>query len=259
MSNSPLVTYTRLSPNRTAPRNHAIDTISIHCVVGQLTAREIVDLPSFNKYDPKNGSSCNYAVGKDGSFAQGVDEANRSWCTSSRSNDHRAITIEVASDRTYPYAVTDKAMSALLELLEDICRRHGKKRLLWFGDKAKTLAYTPKADEMVLTVHRWFDSGKECPGEYLYARHGEIAAEVTRRLADAEKPSTEPEEATEGIYCRLNDVPLDYRPTILKLMQKQVLGGYDDPDPDRLDDNLLNLDETFCRVMTVLDRLGVLD
>lgn len=111
---------------------------------------------------------------------------------------------------------------------------------------------------MVLTVHRWFDSGKECPGEYLYARHGEIAAEVTRRLTDAEKPSTEPEEATEGIYCRLNDVPLDYRPTILKLMQKQVLGGYDDPDPDRLDDNLLNLDETFCRVMTVLDRLGVL-
>lgn len=256
MSNSPLVTYTRLSPNHTAPRNHAIDTISIHCVVGQLTAKEIVDLPSFNTYDPKNGSSCTYAVGKDGSMAQGVDEANRSWCTSSRSNDHRAITIEVACDPAHPYAVTDQAMEALLDLLEDICRRNGKTKLLWFGNKSTTLAYTPAADEMVLTVHRWF-ANKACPGQFLLERHGKIAAEVTHRLEEEKTPEKKPE-APSGVYARLNDVPPDYRPTIQKLMEKKVLGGYDDPDPDRLDDNLLNLDENFCRMMTVLDRLGVL-
>lgn len=257
MSNSPLVTYTRLSPNCTAPRNHTIDTISIHCVVGQLTAQEIVDLPDFNTYDPVNGSSCTYGVGKDGSISQGVDEANRSWCTSSRSNDHRAITIEVASDKDHPYTVTDQAMAALLDLLEDICRRHGKKKLVWLGNKSKTLAYTPAADEMILTVHRWF-ANKACPGQYLLERHGKIAAEVTRRLEEKKVPEKKPDDTPAGVYARLNDVPLDYRPTILKLMEKKALFGYADPDPDRLDDNLLNLDENFCRMMTVLDRMGVL-
>lgn len=258
MSNSPLVTYTRLSPNHTAPRNHVIDTISIHCVVGQLTAQGILDLPSFNIYDPVNGSSCTYAVGKDGSIGQGVDEANRSWCTSNRSNDHRAITIEVASNKTHPYAVNDKAMAALLNLLVDICQRHGKKKLLWLGEKEKTLAYTPAADEMVLTVHRWF-ANKACPGQYLLDRHGEIAAEVTKRLDELNTPPVEEEKAPEGVYLRLNDVPLSYRPTILKLMENKWLGGYADPDPDRLDDNLIRLDETYCRVMTTLDRAGIFE
>lgn len=258
MSNSPLVTYTRLSPNYTAPRNHVTDTISIHCVVGQLTAQEILDMDMFTVYNPTNGSSCTYAVGTDGSIGQGVDEANRSWCTSSRSNDHRAITIEVASDKTHPYAVNDKAMTALLELLVDIMQRHGKKRLLWFGDKETTLTYTPAAEEMVLTVHRWF-ANKACPGDFLFELHGQIAAEVTRRLAELDAPAVEPGAVPEGVYHRLNDVPLDYRPTIQKLMEKKALGGFSDPDPTRLDDNVLNLSEDFCRVMTVLDRLGVLD
>lgn len=258
MSSSTLVTCTRLSPNCTAPRNHAVDTVSIHCVVGQLTAREILELPAMTTYDVRNGASCTYAVGKDGSIGQGVDEANRSWCTSSRSNDHRAITIEVASDMTHPYAVRNEAMAALLELLVDIMARHGKKRLLWLGDKEKTLAYTPAADEMVMTVHRWF-ANKACPGDYLFARHGEIAAEVTRRLAEQDIPVTAPADGPAGVYHRLDDVPLDYRPTIQKLMEKKALGGFSDPDPARLDDNILNLSEDFCRVLTVLDRLGVLD
>ena len=32
-----------------------------------------------------------------------------------------------------------------------------------------------------MTVHRWF-ANKSCPGDYLYNLHGEIAAEVTKRL-----------------------------------------------------------------------------
>lgn len=45
----------------------------------------------------------------------------------------------------------------------------------------KTLAYAPKSDEMVLTVHRWF-ANKSCPGDWLYNRLGNLAAEVTKRL-----------------------------------------------------------------------------
>ncbi len=184
MSNSNLVSYTRISPNKNSPRNHAIDRISIHCVVGQCTAERIGEIfaPSSRQ------ASSNYGIGLDGRIGMYVEEKDRSWCTSSGANDHRAVTIEVASDTAHPYAVKEAAYAALLDLCADICKRNGKKRLLWIADKDKALAYEPKADEMILTVHRWF-ANKACPGEYLYSRHGEIAAEVTRRLAEADKPA----------------------------------------------------------------------
>ena len=36
-TNSSLVCYTRISPNKTVNRNHAIDTITIHCMAGNLS------------------------------------------------------------------------------------------------------------------------------------------------------------------------------------------------------------------------------
>lgn len=184
MSNSSLISYTKISPNRNSPRNHAIDRISIHCVVGQCTVERIGEI-----FAPQSReASSNYGIGLDGRIGMYVEEKDRSWCTSSGANDHRAVTIEVASDTTHPYAVKEAAFAALLDLCTDICKRNGKKRLLWFGDKEKTLSYTPKDDEMILTVHRWF-ANKACPGEYLYSRHGEIAAEVTKRLTETEKPA----------------------------------------------------------------------
>lgn len=177
MSNSSLVTYTKISPNKTSPRNHKIDTISIHCAVGQFTAKEILNLSNFVKRDSKNGSSCNYAVGKDGSIGMGVEEKDRSWCTSSGSNDHRAITIEVASDTKHPYKVTDKAYKALIKLLVDICKRNKIKELKWKADKS----LIGQVDKQNMTVHRWF-ANKACPGDYLYSRHGQIAKEVNTIL-----------------------------------------------------------------------------
>lgn len=180
MSNSSLATYTLISPNKNSPRNHKIDTISIHCFVGQVTAKRGCEV-----FQPSSEqASCNYVVGYDGSIGLCVEEKDRSWCTSSSSNDHRAITIETASENKAPYKVTAAAYAALLDLVTDICRRNGAKKLLWFGDKAKTLAYAPKSGEMVMTVHRWF-AAKACPGDWLYSRHGQIAAEVNKRLEAA--------------------------------------------------------------------------
>lgn len=176
-SNSGLVSCTKISPNKNSPRNHTIDRITIHCVVGQCTAERIGEI--FQNKNRK--ASCNYGIGKDGRIILVVDEKDRSWCSSSAANDNRAITFEVASDTTHPYAVTDAALQSAINLCEDICRRYGKKKLLWFGDKEKTLSYTPAPDEMVMTVHRWF-AAKACPGDYLYNRHSMIAEEVTRRL-----------------------------------------------------------------------------
>ena len=183
MSNSKLVVHTNLSPNCSSPRNMPIDRITIHCVVGQVTAESLGSW--FAKKTTQ--ASSNYGVDKDGRVGLYVNESDRSWCTSSRDNDHRAITIEVASDTSHPYAVTDKAYNALIELVADICKRNGKNKILWFGDKDKTLAYEPADNEMVMTVHRWY-ANKSCPGEYLYSRHPEIAEKVNKILNPNKQP-----------------------------------------------------------------------
>lgn len=174
-TNSPLVNVKVLSPNHSGQRNHKIDTITIHCVVGQFTAKGMGDL-----FLPKSvKASANYGIGCDGSIGLYVEEKNRSWCSSSASNDHRAITIEVASDKTEPYAVTDKAYVALIDLVTDICKRNGIKELKWQGDKS----LIGQVDKQNMTVHRWF-ANKSCPGKYLYDRHSAIAAEVNKRLGE---------------------------------------------------------------------------
>ena len=178
MSNSSLVSYTKISPNKSSPRNHSIDRISIHCVVGQCSVETLGNI-----FAPTSRqASSNYGIGLDGKIGMYVEEKDRSWCTSSSSNDNRAVTIEVASDTYDPYKVTDAAYASLLDLVTDICKRNGKTKIIWFGDKEKTLSYTPKPNEMVMTVHRWFVN-KSCPGDYLYNKHPEIAAEVNRRLS----------------------------------------------------------------------------
>ena len=161
-TNSPLVVYTKLSPNHSGQRTHSIDRITPHCVVGQLSAESICGCFT----STSRQASCNYGIGTDGRVSLCVEEKNRSWCSSSNANDQRAVTIECASDMNEPYAMNSAVYSSLIKLCTDICRRNGKKKLLWLGDKNKTLNYVPAADEMVLTVHRWF-ANKSCPGNWL--------------------------------------------------------------------------------------------
>ncbi len=187
MSNSPLISYTRLSPNHSGARTHAIDRITPHCVVGQLSCEAICRCFPKAVWDANGylisgrAASCNYGIGKDGRISLCVEEKYRSWCSSSNDNDQRAVTIECASDAKPPYAFNAVVYAKLIELCTDICRRHGKTKLLWLGDKAKTLRYAPADNEMVLTVHRWF-ANKSCPGDWMYARMGDLAKKVTEKL-----------------------------------------------------------------------------
>ncbi len=178
MSNSSLVDYTRISPNKNSPRNHKIDTITIHCVVGQCTAETLGNI-----FAPTSRqASSNYGVGTDGKIGMYVEEKDRSWCSSNAANDNRAVTIEVASDTKHPYAVNDRAFAALLDLVTDICKRNGIKKLVWSTKKADRVNHKNGCN---MTVHRDY-ANKSCPGDYLYNRHGEIAAEVNRRLGVAD-------------------------------------------------------------------------
>lgn len=183
MSNSKLVTYTRISPNRTSPRQGKIRGVAIHCTAGgrNKSARDTADLTRFTTYDRKNGASCNYAVGGDGSIALVVPESDRAWCTSNPI-DHQIVSIEVASDIDAPNRVTDTALSALLDLLTDICQRNGITALLWHG--RRDLMGNWAAQNMV--VHRWTRTDKVCPGDYLYSLHPWIAEQVNARLAGRE-------------------------------------------------------------------------
>lgn len=197
-TNSSLVSYTKLSPNHSGLRTHSIDRITPHCVVGQCSVETLgsIFLPTSRQ------ASCNYGIGVDGRIGMYVEEKNRSWCSSSNANDQRAVTIECASDTTEPYAFKDVVYQTLIKLCVDICKRNGKSKLLWLGDKDKTLAYSPKADEMVLTVHRWF-ANKSCPGNWMYARMGDLAEKVTAQLDGGASEDTEaeyPEKLTEGYY-----------------------------------------------------------
>lgn len=185
MSNSPLVSFTQISPNKSSPRNHKIDTITIHCYVGQVDVKRM----GRGFANPINETSCNYGIGSDGKIGMYVEEKDRSWCSSNKANDHRAITIECASDSKPPYAINDKVYASLIDLLTDICKRNGIPKLLWVDDKS----LIGKVDKQNMTVHRWF-AKKSCPGDYIFHRLGQIADEVNERLAAEKKPdvSTSP-------------------------------------------------------------------
>lgn len=181
-SNSPLVSYTQISPNKNSPRNHAIDTITIHCYVGQVSVESMGNW--FRQYNAE--CSCNYGIGSDGRIGLFVDEQDRSWCSSSESNDNRAITIECASDMSAPFAVNSNVYNSLITLLADICKRNNIPELRWQANPD----LIGQVDKQNMTVHKWF-ANKDCPGEYLYSRHYDIANRVNALLGKTEDKKTD--------------------------------------------------------------------
>lgn len=174
MSNSALVDYTRLSPNRSHPRNHTIDKITIHHMAGDLSVETCGNLFA----NPNREASANYGIGSDGRVGLYVDEGDRAWASASPSNDNRAVNIEVANCATGgDWPVSSAAYNKLIDLCVDICQRNG----------IKTLNYTGGADGN-LTEHRMFVA-TACPGPYLHERMPQIAAAVNARLGAAEAPA----------------------------------------------------------------------
>lgn len=220
MSNSPLVSYTKLSPNHSGQRTHAVDRITPHCVVGQCSVETLGNI-----FAPTSRqASCQYGIGVDGRVGMYVEEKNRSWCSSSNANDQRAITIECASDAAHPYAFNDTVYAKLIELCTDICKRYGKTKLLWFGDKTKTLNYEPASNEMVLTVHRWF-ANKSCPGDWMYARMGDLASKVTAKLGGSAGGTEKPAD-NQALY-RVQTGAFSNKTNADAMLQKVKAAGFD--------------------------------
>lgn len=190
-SNSPLVVYTKLSPNHSGKRTRNIDSIAIHCMAGNCTIETCGQIfaPSSRQ------ASSNYGIGSDGRIGMYVEEKNRSWCTSSNAVDQRAVTIEVANDGGAPqWHVSDKAMASLIKLCADICKRNNIKTLKWRGDKG--LIGQVNLQNMV--VHRW-TAAKSCPGDYLFNKHPYIVEEVNKLIGGSSTVVTPPDQPTNVI------------------------------------------------------------
>lgn len=207
-----------MSPNHSGTRTHKIDRITPHCVVGQLSAESIGGCFA----STSRQASCNYGIGYDGRVSLIVDEANRSWCTSSNANDQRAITIECASDKVDPYTMNSAVYNKLVDLCTDICKRNGIRKLLWFADKSKSLNYSPASGEAVLTVHRWF-ANKSCPGDWLYGRLGDLAVKVNVKLGSG---GTAPQEPS-GVLYRVQTGAFKNKSNAVALEAKVKKAGFD--------------------------------
>lgn len=173
MSNSSLISYTKISPNRTSPRKKPIRKITIHHMAGNLTVEQCgaVFAPTSRR------ASSNYGIGTDGRIGMYVEEKDRAWTSSSPDNDNQAVTIEVANNTLGPnWTVSDKAMTSLIDLCVDICKRNSIQRLNFTGDKTGNL-----------TMHCYFKSTL-CPGPYLKSKFPYIASEVNKRLGAEAAP-----------------------------------------------------------------------
>lgn len=228
-TNSPLVDYTQISPHRGNRNGHVIDTITIHCAAAQAAVETLGRL-----FQTKQASA-NYGIGADGRVGMYVEEKDRSWCTSNNANDARAVTIEVACDNRHPYAVKDAVYKKLITLVADICKRNGIAKLVWSTDKYDRMNHKGGCN---MTVHRDYEN-KACPGQWLYERHGQIAAEVNKRL-------TEDEEMVR--WKTIEDVPEGfYRDTVRQLMQDGIIKGKGN--------GVIDLTEDMLRVMIFCQRI----
>lgn len=175
MSNSKLVSYTKISPHRTSPRNDKIRKITVHHMAGNLSVETCGNVFQSRK------ASANYGIGSDGRVGQYVDEADRAWSTAWPDNDNQAVNIEVANDGGAPdWHVSDAALASLVDLCVDICQRNGIDKLTYTGDATGNM-----------TRHNMFVP-TACPGPYLQSKFPWIAQQVNARLGVAEDKPTAP-------------------------------------------------------------------
>lgn len=244
MSNSNLVNYTKISPNRTTPRKDKIKKITIHHMAGNLSVETCgnVFAPSSRQ------ASSNYGIGSDGRVGMYVEEKDRAWTSSSPANDNQAVTIEVANDggANTNWHVSDKALNKLIELCVDICKRNGIKKLNYTGDANGNL-----------TRHNMFAS-TSCPGPYLQSKFPYIAEQVNAKLgqptpapAPAPKPTPKPSKSIDELANeviagkwgngqeradKLKAAGYDYNKVQNRV--NEILGGGSKPSPSKSVDTL---------------------
>ena len=223
--------------------------------------------PNGNHWNRAGLSVCVHGfIGKlaDGSVAavQTLPWDRRGWHagngSSGRSANDTHISFEICEDGLTDPDYFARAYREAVELTAMLCKQYG---------------LDPLADGVVICHQEGYRRGiASNHGDVLhwFPRFGksmddfraEVAAELGRRpeapAVDGSNDRNDKEEDGMVYYERLGDVADSYKTTIRKLMERGALRGRSDPDPDSLEDNVLNISEEYCRVMATLDKLGVL-
>ena len=215
MTYSNLTSIIKKSPTTYGERTGKLDRITVHCVVGQATAKSVLEL--FAR--PGRKASSNYVIGKDGEIGCSVPEDIAACTSHSSINDKRAITIECASDNKYPYTFNAKVFETLVNLTVDIMKRYNKKELVWINDKAKALEFNTGDDKMLITLHRWFDN-VECPGAWMIDHMDEYVKKVNSLLKNPE--------ITSNILYKVQVGAFSKKENAEKLRDKLKTEGYKD-------------------------------
>lgn len=172
MSKSSLVTYTDITSHKSKGRGgKKIDKIFLHHMAGNLTVKQCGNVFKNNQ------ASAHYGVnGKN--IGQYVDESDTAWHCGNFKYNQRSIGIELANDQgaSGKWHVSDKTIETAIELISDICKRNGIKKLNYTGNLKGNLC-----------MHCWVAS-TACPGTYLRKKFQYIADEVNKILEGKEVP-----------------------------------------------------------------------
>lgn len=165
MSNSPLVTYTKLSPHYDSRDGKKITNITIHHMAANITVQQCGEI-----FQTREASS-NYGIDGRGQVGLYVDEKNASWANGNLDSNQRSITIELANDGAAPnWHVSDTAINKCIDLCVDICKRNGISKINFTGNKKGNL-----------TMHKYY-MATSCPGPYLESKFPYIANEINKKL-----------------------------------------------------------------------------
>lgn len=175
---SELIQKEMISPNYGSRDGESVTKITIHHAAGVINAEPLARIFE----NTRRNASCNYAIGNDGVIIGVVPEEMRSFCSTSRWNDSRAITIEVGNSTGAPtWEIGEKAMKSLILLCADICRRYC------------IVPYFNGTTDASMTFHHFYTQ-TECPGPYVKNHIKEIIARINNELCMIPTEPTEPAE-----------------------------------------------------------------
>lgn len=172
MSNSSLVNYKALTKHfgyptgKTGRGGKKIDKIFVHHMAGILTVEQCGNVFKTRE------ASAHYGIDGKGRVGQYVLEENAAWHCANKEYNQRSIGIELANDggAKTNWHVSDKAIAKCIDLIVDICKRNGIKKINYTGNLNGNLC-----------MHCWTAS-TSCPGGYLKTKFKYIAEQVNKKL-----------------------------------------------------------------------------
>lgn len=178
MSNSSLASYIDRTSGSYESRSNLISKITIHIAHATGDCHDLAEFILSGE-----SSSFHYGIATDGTIGLFIDEKYKAWGTGNSANDDIAVQIVLMNDKEGSTNISDKTYDALVNLVEDICRRN----------YILEMTYDGTYNGSTLTKHSWFKSGVNCPGPYVGGRYANITSVVNSRLQSARTASSQAE------------------------------------------------------------------